>query len=78
VSLFGCPRNIQTVAAPWQFVWLLEINPFKRYQSLLFTVKFIEELLNKRDIMEVAHIAGWQIGLCEWRPKFGRFAVQEC
>ena len=41
--------------------------------SLQFGVTYIEELLNKRDIIEVATIAGWQIGLCEWRPKFGRF-----
>jgi len=43
--------------------------------ALTFTVTYIEELLNRRDILEVAHIAGWQIGLCEWRPKFGRFSV---
>lgn len=41
--------------------------------SLQFGVTYIEELLNRRDIIEVATIAGWQIGLCEWRPKFGRF-----
>ena len=41
--------------------------------SLQFGVTYIEELLNKRDIIEVATIAGWQIGLCEWRLKFGRF-----
>ena len=44
--------------------------------SLQFTVTYIEELLNKRDITEVATIAGWQIGLCEWRPKFGRFKAE--
>ena len=44
--------------------------------SLQFGVTYIEELLNKRDIIEVATIAGWQIGLCEWRPKFGRFKAE--
>ena len=44
--------------------------------SIQFGVTYIEELLNKRDIIEVATIAGWQIGLCEWRPKFGRFKAE--
>ena len=44
--------------------------------SLQFGVTYIEELLNKRDIIEVVTIAGWQIGLCEWRPKFGRFKAE--
>ena len=44
--------------------------------SIRFGVTYIEELLNKRDIIEVATIAGWQIGLCEWRPKFGRFKAE--
>lgn len=41
--------------------------------SLQFTVSYIDQLLDRRTVEEVAIIAGWQIGLCEWRPKFGRF-----
>jgi hypothetical protein len=55
---------------------VMRTRPMFSDWSLQFTVNFIEELINKRDIMEVAHIAGWQIGLCEWRPKFGRFTAQ--
>lgn len=44
--------------------------------ALQFTVTYIEELLNRRDIIDTATLAGWQIGLCEWRPKFGRFKVE--
>lgn len=43
--------------------------------SLQFTCSYIDQLLDRRTVEEVAVIAGWQIGLCEWRPKFGRFKV---
>lgn len=43
--------------------------------SLEFTASYIDQLLDRRTVEEVAIIAGWQIGLCEWRPKFGRFKV---
>jgi len=55
---------------------VMRTRPMFTNWKLTFDVTYINELLNKRDIVEVATIAGWQIGLCEWRPKYGRFTVE--
>jgi hypothetical protein len=32
-------------------------------------------LLTREDVIEIFRIAGAQIGIGDWRPKFGRFRV---
>lgn len=44
--------------------------------SITFTVHYLDDLLDKRNLVEFAKIAGIQVGLCDWRPKFGRFVVE--
>jgi hypothetical protein len=44
--------------------------------SLTFTVAYDETVLNPKDIDGFVEIAGRQIGLCDWRPKYGRFDVE--
>ncbi len=41
------------------------------------TIVFNDAVFNKQQIEDLAEAAGSQIGLCEWRPRFGRFAVSE-
>ncbi len=43
---------------------------------LEFTVSYLEELLNPKDVFEFAKVAGIQCGLCDWRPRFGRFVAE--
>jgi hypothetical protein len=38
-------------------------------------VTFNDGLLNAQDIIALLHLGGEQIGLCDWRPKFGRYRV---
>lgn len=45
--------------------------------SITFTVHYLTDLLDKKDVIEFSKIAGIQCGLCDWRPKFGRFIVEE-
>jgi hypothetical protein len=33
------------------------------------------DLLNAQDIEEWAYVAGMQIGIGDWRPRYGRFEV---
>lgn len=54
---------------------VMRTRPQFQEWSLQFTCSYIDQLLDRRTVEEVAVIAGWQIGLCEWRPKFGRFKV---
>lgn len=55
---------------------VMRTRPIFPKWSIEFDVTYINQLLNKRDIVDVATIAGWQVGLCEWRPKYGRFTVE--
>ena len=38
-------------------------------------VKYDPRVLNESDVVEIAKTAG-DVGLCDWRPKFGRFSVE--
>ena len=38
-------------------------------------VTYNDELLNPEEIFELLKIAGEQVGIGDWRPKFGRFVV---
>lgn len=41
------------------------------------TVVFNDTVFNRQQIEDLVVAAGSQIGLCEWRPRFGRFSVSE-
>lgn len=41
------------------------------------TIAFNDAVFNKQQIEDLAEAAGSQIGLCEWRPRYGRFTVSE-
>jgi hypothetical protein len=43
--------------------------------SLQFDVKFLPSLLNAKDVRGFVELAGEQVGLGDWRPRFGRFMV---
>lgn len=45
--------------------------------ELTFTVNFDENVLDARDIDGFVEVAGMRIGLCDWRPKHGRFNVEK-
>jgi hypothetical protein len=38
-------------------------------------VKFLPSLLNARDVRNFLVVAGEQVGIGDWRPRFGRFSV---
>lgn len=39
-------------------------------------IVFNDTLLNKGQIVQAIHDAGEQCGICDWRPKFGRFTAE--
>lgn len=43
--------------------------------SLKFAVQYLPELLDERDVREFVEIAGRQLGLCDYTPRFGRFML---
>lgn len=44
--------------------------------SAAIVVKYLPSLLNEKDIRSFLVTAGEQIGVGDWRPRFGRFAVE--
>jgi len=44
--------------------------------SAAIEVLLDDEMLNPAQIEQILAIAGHQVGLCDWRPKFGRFAAE--
>lgn len=45
--------------------------------SASVSIKFLPSLLNGREILDFLVTAGEQIGIGDWRPRFGRFQVAE-
>ena len=45
--------------------------------SLTFEVEFDETIVNPKNLLKAMTDAGAVIGLGDWRPKFGRFLVEE-
>jgi hypothetical protein len=44
--------------------------------SAKVTTTFLPTLLNRAEVIEIFHIAGFLVGIGDWRPKYGKFAVQ--
>jgi hypothetical protein len=40
-------------------------------------VTYNDSLLNESDVLDLLRLGGEQIGLGDWRPKFGRFVVEQ-
>lgn len=44
--------------------------------AITATVQFDDSLFNKSAVRDIIKITGEQVGLCDWRPRFGRFSVE--
>jgi hypothetical protein len=47
---------------------------FKNWKTE-FTITYDDELLDKDRILEMIKKAGEIVGICDWRPKYGRFRI---
>lgn len=54
---------------------IMRTRPIFRNWSLEFEVSYNADLVNPEQIMLAVADAGAQVGLCDYRPKFGRFHV---
>jgi hypothetical protein len=55
---------------------VMRTRPIFREWSLEFELEFDSEVLNQREVAEAMDAAGLRVGLCEWRPRYGRFNVE--
>jgi hypothetical protein len=54
---------------------IMRTRPIFRVWGLEFEVSFNADLVNPEQIMLAVDDAGAQVGLCDYRPKFGRFQI---
>lgn len=63
------------VAVRVQKARIMRTRPIFREWSLAVHIEYEDTLLNHADVLEFAKKAGSIVGLCDWRPKYGRFSV---
>lgn len=56
---------------------VMRTRPFFQDWSANVSIKFLPNLLNARDIRSFLVSVGEQVGIGDWRPRFGRFVVAD-
>lgn len=56
---------------------VVRTRPIFRNWSAKFLVQLDTELVNLKEVMTALRDCGQQVGLCDYRPKYGRFEVKE-
>lgn len=54
---------------------VMRTRPIFRSWAATFDIQFDNELVNENDVARALCDAGHQVGLCDYRPKYGRFEV---
>ncbi len=55
---------------------IVRMRPIFRDWSSIITLNLEDTLVNPARVDEWMDIAGTQVGLCEWRPQYGRFTAE--
>jgi hypothetical protein len=55
---------------------IMRTRPIFRQWALAFTVTWDDEQINAEQLRKAVEDAGAQVGLCDYRPKFGRFQLE--
>ena len=54
---------------------VMRTRPIFREWSLDFEIKYLPDVIDPNRITDILNTAGAIVGLCEYRPKYGRFSV---
>lgn len=79
------PRTLEALWADGRFMLkkrtklgTISVRPmFPTGWTIEFELEFDDRIINKKDLLSAGDIAGSQIGLGTWHPKFGRFLSEE-
>ena len=55
---------------------IMRTRPIFERWSIGVTLRYDESLLNRDVVVSILNDAGDKVGLCDWRPRFGRFTVE--
>ena len=75
-TLWGDKRFISQSLVKVQRNTVKRTRPIFRTWSAKINVEFNNNLLDEADVRRWIEVAGEQVGLMDWRPRFGRFTVQ--
>lgn len=75
VKLYKDKNFVDRRAVKVQTSKVMRTRPIFNTWSLAFAVQFLPSILNADAIKQALTTAGQIIGLCDYRPKFGRFVV---
>jgi hypothetical protein len=77
-KLYADPRFTLRKGVAVQKSRIIRIRPMiPTGWSMTFDVEFDEGIVNPKNLMKAMSDAGSLVGLGDWRPKFGRFLVEE-
>lgn len=54
---------------------VMRTRPIFRQWELVVPIQYDPTLIDESDVLRWCEVAGQQIGLSEWRPRYGRFSV---
>jgi hypothetical protein len=74
-ALFADKQFVDRRAVVVQMSRVMRTRPIFRQWGLTFTVSYHEDLLDEKDIRKFVEVAGREVGLSDFRPKFGQFVV---
>lgn len=56
---------------------IIRTRPKFKNWSATIELEYDDEFVNRKEVIQFVTDAGRQVGLCDWRPKYGRFTVEE-
>jgi len=74
-EMFDSGEYTHTVGVKVGMAKVMRTRPMFRHWSMNATASFDPDVLNLRDIEEIAVDAGKLVGIGDWRPKHGRFTA---
>lgn len=54
---------------------IVRCRPYFKEWGMKFTVKYFPDQVDKSQIDDVLYAASFSVGMGDWRPRFGRFAI---
>lgn len=68
-------RDARSARMPSTGSRVMRVRPRFEQWGLSFAVDFEPKLIERRDLIDIMHRAGEEIGLGDWRPRYGVFVV---
>ena len=75
-ELWKDKKFVNQVPVKVQRASIIRTRPIFDEWSCKVHVDYNETILNEETVIEIAQIAGEQVGVGDWRPKYGRFSVK--